>query len=202
MVLLVVDAQKSITNENLYNFELFVSRVRDLIAHARNNGIEVIYIRHDDGEGNPLTNGAEGFEIYDGFKPIVGELIFDNKFMSAEMTYKYYNEFMWNKRYAECISFEKTLEMMNGSNLKIGDLDSAVPCQLKDKVLYVENDRKDIWDWSEKVYSIIESKDTPELKGSFYEYFRQIRPLCAGFHLPEQLGKPPRHTGSGSGRYF
>ena len=176
MVLLVVDTQKSITNENLYNFELFVSRVSDLIAHARNNGIEVIYIRHDDGEGNPLTKGADGFEIYDGFISVGDELIFDkkvnspfrdtglleylrskgettlivtglqtdycidatvkcgfehgfrmivpeyanstfdNKFMSAEMTYKYYNEFMWNGRYAECISLEKTLEMMNGGN--------------------------------------------------------------------------------------
>ena len=176
MVLLVVDTQKSITNENLYNFELFVSRVSDLIAHARNNGIEVIYIRHDDGEGNPLTKGADGFEIYDGFKPVGDELIFDkkvnspfrdtglleylrskgettlivtglqtdycidatvkcgfehgfrmivpeyanstfdNKFMSAEMTYKYYNEFMWNGRYAECISLEKTLELMSGGN--------------------------------------------------------------------------------------
>lgn len=37
---------------------------------------------------------------------------FDNDFMSAEMTYKYYNEFIWNGRYAECISFEKALEMM------------------------------------------------------------------------------------------
>lgn len=27
---------------------------------------------------------------------------------------------------------------------------------LKDKVIYIENDCKDIWDWSEKVYSIIE----------------------------------------------
>ena len=39
----------------------------------------------------------------------------DNAYLSAENSYKYYNEFMWNGRYAECISFEKTLELMNES---------------------------------------------------------------------------------------
>lgn len=41
------------------------------------------------------------------------------------------------------------------------EFESVIPYQLKDKVIYVENDCKDIWDWSEKVYSIIESKDKP-----------------------------------------
>lgn len=172
MVLLVVDTQKLITNAGLYQFELFESRVKELINHARKNSVEVIYIRHDDGVGNELTKGTEGFEIYDGFKPVDGELIFeknvnspfkgtglleylrkkeedtimvaglqtdycidatikcgfehgfnmivpantnstvDNEFMSAEMTYKYYNEFIWKRRYAQCIPFEKALEMM------------------------------------------------------------------------------------------
>ena len=35
-------------------------------------------------------------------------------------------------------------------------LRAAVPTDLKDKVIYVENDCRDIWDWSEKVYGIIE----------------------------------------------
>ena len=54
-----------------------------------------------------------GFEH--GFKMIVPEktnTTFDNQYMTAEETYKYYNEFIWNKRYAECVSFEKTIEMM------------------------------------------------------------------------------------------
>ena len=37
---------------------------------------------------------------------------FYNHFMSAETTYKYYNEFIWNKRYAECISFEKVIGLI------------------------------------------------------------------------------------------
>lgn len=171
MVLMVVDTQKLITNENLYQFELFESRIKILIAKARKCGVEVIYIRHDDGVGEELTKGKEGFEIYEGFAPQEGEQIFDkvvnspfkesgllaylkgkdentiiavglqtdycvdatikcgfehgfrmivpeytnstfdNNFMTAEQTYRYYNEFMWKGRYAECISFEEALAL-------------------------------------------------------------------------------------------
>ena len=173
MVLLVVDTQKLITNENLYKFGEFKSNVKKLIVVARENDIEVIFVRHDDGVGNELTKDTEGFEIYEEFQPTDKELIFDktvnssfkdtglleylkqkneneiiivglqtdycidatikagfehgfkmivpantnstfdNKYMSAEQTYRYYNEFMWNKRYAECISFEEMLARMN-----------------------------------------------------------------------------------------
>ena len=120
-----------------------------------------------------MTKGKEGFEIYEGFRPMDDEVVFDKKvnssfkdtglleylrikeentivvvglqtdycidatikagfehgfymlvpantnstfdnpYMSAEQIYKYYNEFMWNGRYAECISFEEALERMN-----------------------------------------------------------------------------------------
>ncbi len=171
MVLMVVDTQKLITNEKLYQFELFESRIKALIAKVRECGVEVIYVRHDDGVGAELTKGREGFEIYDGFAPLDGERIFDkfvnspfkesgvlaylkekgedtiiavglqtdycmdatvkcgfehgfrmivpeytnstfdNDFMTAEQTYRYYNEFMWKGRYAECISFEEALAL-------------------------------------------------------------------------------------------
>ncbi len=172
MVLLVVDTQKLITNENLYKFNVFVSNVEKIIATARQNNIEIIYVRHDDGAENELTKGTEGFEIYEKFIPSKEEKIFDkkvnsafkdtglleyliskgekdiiivglqtdycidatikcgfehgfhmivlaysnttveNKFMSAEQTYRYYNEFIWNGRYAECIPLEQALKMM------------------------------------------------------------------------------------------
>ena len=175
MILLVVDTQKAITNDKLYQFDLFKSRVIELIRTARNNKIEVIFVRHDDGIGNELTKGNDGFEIYDGFQPLNGELIFDknvnsafkdtglleylrqkeentiiivglqtdycidatiksgfehgfkmivpananstvdNQYMTAEQSYHYYNEFMWNGRYAECISVEATISLMKKS---------------------------------------------------------------------------------------
>lgn len=36
-------------------------------------------------------------------------------------------------------------------------LENIVPVALKNRVLYVRNDCKDIWDWSEKVYRLIET---------------------------------------------
>lgn len=172
MVLLVVDTQKLIINEKLYEFDIFVANVKKLIHEARTKNIEVIYVRHDDGIGSELTKGTEGFEIYTQFKPINGEKIFDkdvnssfkgtglleylkdqgekdiiivglqtdycidatikcgfehgfniivpaltnttvnNIFMTSEQSYKYYNEFIWNGRYAECISVDETLKRM------------------------------------------------------------------------------------------
>ncbi len=174
MVLLVVDTQKLITTEELYNFVEFENAVKSLIAVARESGVEVIYVRHDDGDGAELTKGTPGFEIYDGFCPEPGEKIFDkmvnssfrgtglleylkdknvktivvvglqtdycidatikcgfehgfkmvvpenanstfdNSFMTGEESYKYYNEFMWKGRYAECISVEETIKRMKG----------------------------------------------------------------------------------------
>ena len=35
-------------------------------------------------------------------------------------------------------------------------LEEYIPSNLKNRVIYIENDCKDIWDWSEKVYRIIE----------------------------------------------
>ena len=75
--LLVIDAQELITTEKLYAFDSFAANVSTLIAAARENGVEVIYIRHDDGEGQPLSRGSAGFDIYSGFAPEGGERIFD-----------------------------------------------------------------------------------------------------------------------------
>lgn len=54
-----------------------------------------------------------GFEH--GFEMVVpryANSTFDNRFMSAEKTYDYYNNFIWDKRYAKCISVEETLDLM------------------------------------------------------------------------------------------
>lgn len=172
MVLLVIDSQREITNEKLYKFDEFVSTVKMLIKTARENDVEVIFVRHDDGAETPMTKGLEGFEIYEGFAPEQGEKIFDkrlnspfkdtglaeylsekgeteiiitglqtdycidaavkcgfehgykiivpqyanstfdNNFMTAEKSYEYYNNFIWNGRYAECISAEETVLKM------------------------------------------------------------------------------------------
>lgn len=50
-----------------------------------------------------------GFNI---IVPAYANTTVDNKFMSAEKSYKYYNEFMWNGRYAKCISLDETIIKM------------------------------------------------------------------------------------------
>jgi nicotinamidase-related amidase len=111
MVLLVVDTQKLITNSGLYNFNTFENAVKSLIAAARENNVEVIYVRHDDGAGAELTKGTPGFKM---IVPENANSTFENAFMTGEQSYKYYNEFMWKGRYAECISVEETIERMKG----------------------------------------------------------------------------------------
>ena len=41
MILLIVDTQNSIMTNDLYEFEIFVYRIKTLIKEARNNSIEV-----------------------------------------------------------------------------------------------------------------------------------------------------------------
>lgn len=172
MVLLVVDTQKLIVNEKLFAFDMFVANIKKLISAARNNYVEVIFIRHDDGFGEQLTKGNGGFEISEEFEPLKNEKIFDkfvnspfkesglldylkskgentlivvglqtdycvdatvkcgfehgfdiivpeysnstfdNVFMTGCQTYEYYNNFMWNGRYAKCISVDEVINLM------------------------------------------------------------------------------------------
>lgn len=173
--LLVIDAQELMISGELYAFDRFIANVRTLIAEARKNCVEVIYVRHDDGEGKPLSKGNEGFDIYSGFAPEAGERIFDkfvnspfrssglleylhkngvkrlivaglqtdycidaavkcgfehgfemivpefcnstfdNEFMTAEQTYRYYNEFIWKNRYANFVDMTEALDMIRSS---------------------------------------------------------------------------------------
>ena len=83
MVLLVVDTQKGITDGRLYKFDEFKDNVKYLIAEARRDNVEVIYVRHDDGPGSGFSVGDEDFEIYDEFAPEAGELIFDKSVNSS-----------------------------------------------------------------------------------------------------------------------
>ena len=83
MILLVVDVQKGITNEKLYAFDEFKKNITRLIEEARKNQIEVVYVRHDDGEGSGFSKGDKAFEIFDEITPQDGEKIFDKKVNSC-----------------------------------------------------------------------------------------------------------------------
>lgn len=88
MILLVLDAQKGITDSRLFEFEKVKQNIKELIQEARENHVEVIFIRHDDGPGSGSSIGDENFEIYEEFAPLPDEKIFDKTVNSAfhEMT--------------------------------------------------------------------------------------------------------------------
>ena len=83
MVLLVVDTQKGIVDERLYAFETFVSNIKKLIQTAREQGIEVVYVQHDDGPGTGFSIGDDEFEVYSGFAPLLTEKRFVKTVCSA-----------------------------------------------------------------------------------------------------------------------
>ena len=172
MKLIVIDIQKGITDERLYDFDGFINNVTNIIDAARKNGVELIYVQHDDGPGTGFSVGDKDFEIAEQVAPIAGEKIFvkeinsffgnqelteylekeddkdvmivglqtnfcidasvksafergfrviipegtnstfDNGYMDAETTYRYYNEMMWPKRFAECVSLEDAIGML------------------------------------------------------------------------------------------
>ena len=172
MKLIVIDIQKGITDERLYDFDGFINNVTNIIDAARKNGVELIYVQHDDGPGSGFSVGDKDFGIAEQVAPIAGEKIFvketnsffgnkelteylekeddkdvmivglqtnfcidasvksafergfrviipegtnstfDNGYMDAETTYRYYNEMMWPKRFAECVSLEDAIGML------------------------------------------------------------------------------------------
>ena len=75
MKLIVVDIQKGITDDRLYDFNTFISNTVKIIDTARDNGIEVIYVQHDDGPGTGFSVGDEEFEIADQVTPEKNEKI-------------------------------------------------------------------------------------------------------------------------------
>ena len=44
MILLIVDTQNSIMNNDLYQFQTFIYRIKTLIKEARNNNIELFML--------------------------------------------------------------------------------------------------------------------------------------------------------------
>ena len=76
MILLVVDMQKCLVDEELYDYDSFVEKTVKLIDAARKSRVEVIYVKHDAGPGSGLSEGDDGFEIAKQVSPEEGEKVF------------------------------------------------------------------------------------------------------------------------------
>jgi len=99
MKLLVIDIQKGITDNRLYNYETFIENTKRIIDVARKNQIEVIYFQHDDGPGTGFSIRDEEFEIADQVTPMRGEKVF----------IKDINTCFGNKEFVDYIKDDKTL---------------------------------------------------------------------------------------------
>ena len=73
MKLIVIDMQKGILDDELYHRESLLENTAKLIEAARESGVEVIYVQHDDGPDSGMSVGDEGFEIADEVAPREGE---------------------------------------------------------------------------------------------------------------------------------
>ena len=100
MILLVVDMQKGIVDEELYDYENFMNRTVTLIDAARKNNVEVIFVQHDAGEDSGLSVGDEDFEIIDEIRPKEGEKVFVKKINSCfgNRDFREYTEKQEDKR--------------------------------------------------------------------------------------------------------
>ena len=72
----MIDIQKGITDERLYSFSSFMENTVQIIRTAREKGVEILYVQHDDGPGTGFSIGDEEFEIATEVAPVAGEKIF------------------------------------------------------------------------------------------------------------------------------
>ena len=100
MILLAIDMQKALVDEDLSAFDTFVDSTVQLVRAARKNGVEVIFVQHDAGQGSGLSVGDEGFEIIDEIRPEAGEKVFVKKTNSCfcNNDFKAYMEQQEDKR--------------------------------------------------------------------------------------------------------
>ena len=76
MILVVIDMQKGLVDEELYDCDAFVERVVRLIGAARDHGVEVLFVQHDAGPDSGMSTGDEDFELVDEVAPAEGERVF------------------------------------------------------------------------------------------------------------------------------
>lgn len=82
-VLLVVDVQTALIEKNPYNKQKVIDNIKRLISVARDNKKEVLYVRHDDGKGEELEYGTDGWQVCNQIAPNNNEKVFDKQYNSA-----------------------------------------------------------------------------------------------------------------------
>ena len=81
--LLVIDVQQAMIDEHPARMDEFMLNLKLLIDTAHQSGTEVIYVRHDGGEGDVLAYGTSGWQLEKSLHPRAEERVFDKRFGSA-----------------------------------------------------------------------------------------------------------------------
>ena len=81
--LLVIDVQQAMIDEHPARMDEFMLNLKFLIDAAHKSGTEVIYVRHDGGEGDVLAFGTSGWQLEKSLVPRTGERVFEKRFGSA-----------------------------------------------------------------------------------------------------------------------
>lgn len=82
-VLLVVDVQTALIKRKPYNKQKVIDNIKELISTARDNEVEVIYVRHDVKREKQLESETGEWEIYKDIAPNSGEMVFNKRYNSA-----------------------------------------------------------------------------------------------------------------------
>ena len=76
MKLIVIDMQKALMDDELYDLKSLLASIGKVLEAARENKVEVIYVQHDAGPGTGFSQGDEAFAIADEVAPREGEKVF------------------------------------------------------------------------------------------------------------------------------
>ena len=120
MILLVVDTQKGCFDERLYAFETVRKNIKQLIDAARENGVEVVYVQHNDGPGTDLDKATDKYEIYEECAPESGERRFEKNVNSAFHPMTGLTEYLQSKGEKDIIAVGVSTDYCMDATIKCG----------------------------------------------------------------------------------
>ena len=81
--LLVIDVQQGLLDETPYQADALLKKIKTLQDCARQNGTEVIFVRHHEDDPNGLYFGSPKWQIGEAIAPLAGEAIVEKHYSSA-----------------------------------------------------------------------------------------------------------------------
>lgn len=110
MILMVVDTQRGCFEKNVNSAFHKMTGLTDYLLSKNEKEIITIGVSTDYCMDATIKSGFEqGFHM---IVPSFANSTYDNPYFSKEIAYKYYNEFMWPKRYATVVSVDEAIKMM------------------------------------------------------------------------------------------